>query len=280
MVELAKKINDFVVTNDFNMPAINLIKGDLMECLYLQMPEFISNFCENAAINAIPIDLKKDWVGRNTIQRKIETSDFVKSTFSSDEKQGKVDAIITLADMPGNTSGLGTRLRASIKNYTLKNSKRQRWISLGSAPLSYILQEVNHDFVNHFLNIYSKHYKEGGKRSPKNINIDASSRANFKATLIYCLLYGALTGQNAGKLTMDEIVGTLVINDASRGVAKVWTVEEFLKFVERYLKWSGDQTAGSIVSVNFGESKTLGKINTLFSNDWVEGDSRSSSLAR
>lgn len=278
---LAEKINQFMINNNFEMPPIHLIKGELFELLYYHIPDFIEQYAENEIENYLMFDKEdKEWTGSHHITHTIHEGNFVKSDFNISTTSGKVDAIITLKDGDQSLFDSSNRLRASMKNYTLSNRKQQRWVSLGSAPLSYMVQEVNHDFVNHFLNIYAKHYQEKGSGQRKRLSLVQSDRINFRTTLIYTLLFGALTNATASNSVLDEIVGTLIINDASRGVAKVWTVEDFMQWSEKYLPYStGGETSKGLVSVKFG-TRYLSSIATLFENKWYEGSGNKASLAR
>ena len=88
-----------------------------------------------------------------------------------------------------------------------------------------MLQDLDSDFVNHFLNLYAAHGKMEGQ---KNVGIDNSRLAAMKSGILQeiklILLYKGLTGDTSGRSSAN----LFIINDSSKGKVKVLDMYEII----------------------------------------------------
>ncbi len=91
------------------------------------------------------------------------------------------------------------------------------WITLTSnSPLLYMIQDLDGDFVNHFLNIFAEHEDE----TP----VFRGMRETMMDEIRFVALYKALTGSGAGR----TYANTFVVNDVRTGEVKVYDMADIL----------------------------------------------------
>lgn len=114
----------------------------------------------------------------------------------------------------------------SAKNYNLD---RYYVHVLSGSSLLYMLQDLDSDFVNHFLNLYAAHGKREGQ---KNVGIDNAQLAAMKSSILpeikLILLYKGLTGDTNGRSSAN----LFIINDSSKGKVKVLDMYKIISKVE------------------------------------------------
>lgn len=197
-----------------SIPAINLQKGDLFEYLIAAAP--LS--AQELAVNAIEEKIRKSVLGKNREDVKFNkdvftnvTEKFENGTLSTTRKaQGKIDVLLKWQ---------GKDLKISAKNVNLQAYYIH--ILSGSSFL-YMIQDLNEDFVNHFINVYSIQQKKESLAA----NF-AQQKKNSMAAMKFVLMYKALTGDNYNR----NAANVFAINDNSasgKGSIKVYTMEQLI----------------------------------------------------
>lgn len=202
-----------------SMPAINLQKGDLFEHLVTLAPLT----AQGVAVNEIEKSIHKTGFVLGGQREKVEfnkqvfkniTKDFENGTLSTSRNaQGKIDVLLKWQ---------GEDLKISAKNVNLQSYYIH--ILSGSSFL-YMMQDLNRDFANHFINVYSIQGKKG--LSTKFIK----QRENSMYAMKFALMYKALTGDNYQR----KAANVFVINDnttSGKGSIKVYTMEQLIDKIE------------------------------------------------
>ena len=197
-----------------SMPAINLQKGDLFEYLVAAAP--LS--AQELAVNAIEEKIRKSVLGKDREEVKFNkksfanvTERFENGTLSTTRKsQGKIDVLLKWQ---------GKDLKISAKNVNLQ----AYYIHvLSGSSFLYMIQDLNGDFVNHFINVYSIQQKGGSLAA----NF-AQQRKDSMDAMKFILMYKALTGDNYNR----NAANVFAINDNSasgKGSIKVYTMEQLI----------------------------------------------------
>ena len=209
------------------MPAINLQKGDLFEHLIALAPLT----AQDVAVNAIEKNIHKTGFVLGGQREKVEfnkqvfkniTKDFENGTLSTSRNaQGKIDVLLKWQ---------GEDLKISAKNVKLQSYYIH--ILSGSSFL-YMMQDLNGDFVNHFINVYSIQGKKG-----LSTQFTKQRKASMDA-MKFALMYKALTGDNYQR----KAANVFAINDnttSGKGSIKVYTMDQLIdKIVSQKLYTRG-----------------------------------------
>ena len=192
-------------------PAINLQKGTLFENLIAWAPTVAGNIAKDSIIKNIGTGrVVGDMVEKVSYDlQKFSESKYVtenlKNTFAKTQvSQGKIDVILEWGN---------SQMGISAKNINLKDSYYIHVVS-GSALL-FLIQDLNTDYINHFLNLNAVHNLKGSLLSSR-------ERINKEMSLI--LLYKGLTGDNFGRKSAN----IFAINDSSSDKVYVYTMEEII----------------------------------------------------
>ena len=148
--------------------------------------------------------------------------------------EGKIDVTM---------SWRGKQTKISAKSYNLAKSPYVK-ISTGS-NLIYMLQDINSDFVNHFLNIFAEHEADDNMASSLTIK-----RKEMFEEIKFLTFYKAISGDNYGRNTAD----TFVINDVSgtNGV-RIYSIDDIVNTVLQrnlidYIRITSSKTGGELRS--------------------------------
>lgn len=242
-------------------------QGDLFEYMLALLPAYLQDEAETLANQEVAAQLFKNKVG-NTRTDKVQIAmDFNKgfldpSVFSLESYsqvepgvfvhkggQDKIDVEFTWNDTPYKISAKNT-----------KNTSNIHVVS--SQSLLYLMQGERTNFMNHFLNLTTKH--------PDSSYLPAQSTINkYKQMMQTTILSKVISGQTSGKTKIAEI---LVVNDAKSGKYQVFAIKDILnKLVENAYKQSiGNAEMVSIEGTGEAKisatAKITGKYN--FRNDW------------
>lgn len=209
-----------------SIPAINLQKGDLFEYLIALAPLT----AQDLATEAIENKIRNSVLGGQREKVKFNkdfftniTQEFENGTLSTTRNaQGKIDVQLKWS---------GEDLKISAKNVNLQSYYIH--ILSGSSFL-YMMQDLNRDFVNHFINVYSIQKKGGSLAADF-----TQQREDSMDAMKFALMYKALTGDNYQR----NAANVFVINDNStsgKGSIKVYTMEQLInKLVSQRLYDSG-----------------------------------------
>jgi hypothetical protein len=93
-----------------------------------------------------------------------------------------------------------------------------------------MLQDINADFVNHFLNLYAQHGKnrDGSSSAPYDLQLNARKSAILQEVKLI-LLYKAMTGDTNGRSSAN----LFVVNDAATGKVRVIDMYTLLENVSK-----------------------------------------------
>ena len=246
---LIKEIND-IIKQYAARPAINLQGGTFFEKTLQLIPEVGNNLAEkevNERINLyykgkdkVKVEINEDFF--NDKSWKVNLGDITNEN-NTHYSQGKIDVSYEWE---------GQKMNISAKNINLKNGNR--FISTQSdSPLLYMLQDENSDFVNHYLNLYSRH---AGRE-----HLDYANQKNeYFKTLKLTLAYKGLTGASYGR--GDNKVNVFVINKRigfGKSQVRVISIADILKKFE--------ENDGSMLGLTV---EGAGNIKNLYQNKYVK----------
>lgn len=95
---------------------------------------------------------------------------------------------------------------------------------LDGSPLLYMLQDVDSEYVNHFLNIFASHKGHSSKSATV-----ASYRTAMLQDIKLVLMYKAITGDVAGRKTAN----LFIVNDNRTGSVKVYAIDDLIDKIEQ-----------------------------------------------
>lgn len=240
---LNKLIKEFAA-----FPATELQKGDFFEIAVAQLSEV----CENVIASVIKGELReKVEYNRAAFEEKYLTKNFGDMLEKTSVSQGKVDVEIWWKGQ----DQISQLLEASIKN---ADFSRYYIHVLSGSSLLFMIQDLDTDFVNHFLNLFAKHK---GKDSNDFMNLKQQMAEEMRLVL----LYKGLTGDNYQR----ESANLFIVNDNNTGKVRVYKMQDLVdRAVENIKVLKGIQING----------KTLNE-KISFVNNWSETpDIRISSL--
>lgn len=245
--QLMQKINE-LIEEYAAYPAMNAQQGLAFEAMIAMAPYVAQDMAYEEAAKQISgaihekvqFDTKKF---ASFVQAEIGDNVFMSTSGSS--ASGKVDVQLHWNNKLA---------KISAKNVNL--SSGHAWVHIVSgSSLLYLLQDVNANFVNHFLNLVAEHSDRAGLTGMRNTILE-------EVKLI--LFYKALTGSNYGRSTAD----TFVINDNSRpGGVRVYCMNDIVQSV---LKSGSTRN----ISVNNGSSPLA---NIRLQNDFIANDTTGAS---
>lgn len=219
--EAFRKSLNTLISQYVSMPAINLQKGDLFEDLIALAPLT----AQEEAKDAVEKEMYKTGFVLGKQREKVEfnkqafkniTKDFENGTLSTSRKvQGKIDVLLKWQ---------GEDLKISAKNVNLQAYYIH--ILSGSSFL-YMIQDLNGDFVNHFINVFSIQGKNKNSLSTK----FTKEREMSMDAMKFILMYKALTGDNYQR----KAANVFAVNDNSssgKGSIKVYTMNQLIDKIE------------------------------------------------
>lgn len=201
-------------------PAVNLQKGTFFENLIAYAP-YVAQSQAEEAIGQVIGDVVED-VSFNTnnfasqfLTDQITSEVLEKTTVS----QGKIDVMIQWN---------GKDIGISAKNVNMNNFHYIHVLS--GSSLLYMLQDIDADFVNHFLNLYAQHGKnrDGSSSAPYDLQLNARKSAILQEVKLI-LLYKAMTGDTNGRSSAN----LFVVNDAATGKVRVIDMYTLLEKVSK-----------------------------------------------
>lgn len=261
--ELQEQVNNFI-TFSLQKPAVNLQKGNLFEYLIAYLPLF--SLREGS--DEINEQLKKIQVAGGVKEDvRVNPNYFLDGLISDSEQktdfdngslrispkrsQGKVDVFLTWQ---------GQELRVSAKNVHLKNNYFIHILS--GSSLLYLIQELDSNFVNHFLNLSAHKINNNYLQTAKEQVIN-----ELKFTLILkALIGGELEGNGRSKANL------FIVNDNSEqgnGI-KVYNINDLINIISDEMEQNKNNEKFTIQGITIGSSrKTFGK-NFLLKNELVK----------
>lgn len=158
------------------------------------------------------LDFFMDGIDKNIFKFKVEEeSENGRYLFSSSSSQGKLDVILDWESKPIRISAKNENLRHNSNNINLVNE----------SPLTYLIQDSNSNFINHYLNLSATHLDD---------EKSASTYLNEIQTIMKQTLFlKALTGATFGRF--DSRANIFIINDnqKSNGGIQVYSVDQLIE---------------------------------------------------
>lgn len=243
---LIKEINN-IIQEYASKPAIQLQGGTFFEYILELVPEM----GENLANKEVEKRLESYYKGKDKVKVEIDETFFQDKSWKVDlgditqngqssYSQGKIDVAFDWQ---------GQQMNISAKNINLS---KPSFISLQKqSSLLYLLQDENSNFVNHYLNLFSRH-------SGKERLIYANQKNEYFNLLKLTLAYKGLTGESFGR--GKNKVNVFVINmrkGTGKSKVKVISISDILKAFEQ-----ND-------SRNLGLTVEAGNIKNLYKNKFV-----------
>ena len=258
--QVIKYLNSLIETYAAH-PAINLQKGTAFEAMIAMAPFVAQGMAAEEAAKQIKGNVKE----QVTIEPSNFSSDYISINgpdnnytirTSGSVAQGKVDVKLIWNNKI---------TKISAKNVNLGNPYAQIHILSGSS-LMYLIQDMDHDYVNHFLNLQTEHSvlnsKGGYKKVPK--NYFGEKRKLIMQEMKLYLFYKALSGDNYKRKAVD----LFVINDNSKGEVRVYSIEDIVNKVI--------YNSGALSQISVTDQGNVNIMNLpLFKNDRVVGDATS-----
>lgn len=239
-----KRLLNELISEYAPYPAVALQKGTFFEHLIAQAPRVAQNEAMNAIGEVIGDVTESVAFNKEAFASQFLTQQVDEILSKTSVSQGKIDVSLTWKEK---------NLGISAKNYNLD---RYYVHVLSGSSLLYMLQDLDSDFVNHFLNLYAAHGKMEGQ---KNVGIDNSRLAAMKSGILQeiklILLYKGLTGDTSGRSSAN----LFIINDSSKGKVKVLDMYEIINRVG----------AQKIKGIKLNDKTLDEKIK--FRNDWDIG---------
>lgn len=223
-------------------PAIELQKGDFFEVGAKQLPTVINNVVSAEIQGSFreKVQFDKDLFAEDFI-----TKDFGDMLEKTSLSQGKVDVEITWKGQ----DGLESLLRASLKNANLGHYYIRM---VSGSSLLFMIQDLDTDFVNHFLNLMAKH-----KGRKNDIPAFMKLKEQMVEEMRLALFYKSLSGDNLNRTSAN----VFIVNDNQVGKVRAYRVQDLVDKAANNIKML------SGVKLN---NKTFG-IDTTFRNDWNDG---------
>lgn len=205
-------------------PAMELQKGEFFENMAACLPKV----CENVVATHIKaIDREKVSYDTEKFAPQFITKSFGEMLEKTSMTQGKIDVEITWRG----DDGLEQLLGASLKNANLGNYYVH--VVTGSSLL-FMIQDLDTNFVNHFLNLFAKH-----KGKDSSIFMDYKKQMVEEMRLV--LFYKGLTGDNYQRTSAN----TFIVNDNRTGKVKAYRTQDLVdKAIENIDTLRGIQLNG------------------------------------
>ena len=250
---LIDQINEAIATYAA-MPAIYLQKGEFFEYLV----PYILGVANGQSIAAITKSLSKvkvggkgddvkinsEFFGLDKDENETEKIQFDKDVLTVKKSQGKIDVYVNIE---------GEEVGASLKNVNLQRAHANIHTVTGS-NLLFFLQDVQPDFVNHYINLNASHQ---GKLSKETVDLRKTSRTAIGKVIAA----KAITGANYGRKTAD----IFIVNDNKTGNIRIVTMYKLVEAI------------GNITSFTEAPTQVGGKaINdqNLFSENKMDPDDK------
>ena len=188
-------------------PAMELQKGEFFENLVAALPKV----CENVVATYIQaIDREKVSYNKDNFASQFMTKNFGDMLEKTSLTQGKIDVEITWQG----DDGLEQLLGASIKNANLGNYYVH--VVTGSSLL-FMIQDLDKDFVNHFLNLFAQH-------KGKNTKTFMDYKQQMVEEMRLVLFYKGLTGDNYQRTSANMFI----VNDNRTGKVRAYKAQDLI----------------------------------------------------
>lgn len=198
----------------------------------------------------------------------------------SSSSQGKTDIYVQWEDQ---------KIKISAKNQNINKGQRNIAHVVSQTPLLYLLQSLDTNFINHWLNLHSSQKVFNKNNQEYVVNISTKKKnysEDFDSLMEESLFYLALSGRTQGR-SEKEVVNTFLVNDKTQGKIRVFSIKDIINqginnkaviitgggLSEKNRSWINNKKANSPekriseiltqlhntkVSISFNINKTLG----------------------
>lgn len=223
MTALKKAVNEMIDAYA-KYPAIFLQEGTLFEDALAAAP----HVADAAAYSTIAETLTKSNTGADYIMQDFNFENFDGRMHKQLSKTVQVDTEVATGrrkvdvEVRWRDDDEIKQMKISAKNIEIKNSTHKHITTVSGSPLLTMVQTLDPDFINHYLNIYSKHYTQKISKGKKldeykvDTNLEDERLLN---ELKLALFYISITGDNFGR--KEDIAEVFAINDKTSGKVKL-----------------------------------------------------------
>lgn len=250
--KIRKEVNG-LISQYAAVPALNLQKGDLFENMIAYAPLAAKSVADRALGEVLGKEREVVSFNKTNFSGAYITEEFENGVLNtSASSQGKVDVHLNWQ---------GQDLKISAKNVNLGNGDNRSWYIhlLSGSSLLYLLQDVDGDFVNHFLNLCSVVDKTGASGAL------AQSKVSIINEVKLILMYKALTGDNYKR----QAANIFAVNDNASGRIRLFTMGEL---VDKIIASGNSSNAIYEKGITMGQSGSTFNAKLKFNNTWVGGD--------
>lgn len=228
IADVYNKINE-LIQKYAAYPDLSSIEGTAFEQVIALTAEGVADLAEEKIDEIITNSVQGENV--STAVERYDVSKFKKSivskigdnTFLTAKRslRNKVDVEITWKDRD---------IKVSAKNYNFSNVNKT-WITvIGGTSLLYMIQDLNTDLVNHYLNVAATHGRQKKNKYGNNVSTQIYKDVKKDVTDVVkqYIFYKGLTGQTYNRSATD-IPDLVVINDKNSGKVKVLDIYDIGK---------------------------------------------------
>ena len=139
----------------------------------------------------------------------------------SSSSQGKTDIFVQWEDQ---------KIKISAKNQSINKGQRNIAHVVSQTPLLYLLQSLDTNFINHWLNLHSSQKAFNKNNQEYVVNISTKKKnysEDFDSLMEESLFYLALSGRTQGR-SEKEVVNTFLVNDKTQGKIRVFSIKDII----------------------------------------------------
>ena len=254
---LIKELNN-LIGQYAAMPNIYKQSGSLFERVIQLVPQMGKDLTKESIIKAIKetekgqdmvsVRIDEESFSKRALGKKnLETKNWERYQFGDvtqeiHSSQNKIDVSFNWKD---------TLLNISAKNVDLGKEGYRFIHTLSGSSLDYLLQDENPDFVNHYLNLYSRHYRKRGVTYNWN-----TQKEEIYKVLKLTIAYKGLTGDTYGRNNFKTNVFIVHNKSSKKNSVKVISIEKVLK---------------NMFDNSFGNISVSDNVHNMYLNKKVEG---------
>jgi hypothetical protein len=268
MTALKKAVNEMIDAYA-KYPAVFLQEGTLFEDALAAAP----HVADAAAYSTIAETLTKSNTGADYIMQDFNFENFDGRMHKQLSKTVQVDTDVATGrrkvdvEVRWQDDEEVKKMKISAKNIEIKNSTHKWITTVSGSPLLTMIQSLDADFINHYLNLYSKHYT---RKISKGKELD-----DYKSTgiigdnelideLKLALFYISITGDNFGR--KEDIAEVFAINDKTAGKVKLVPMANIISTIKDMTDKISIKLNGKSIGVYHFENKWEPDIQTRLNN--------------
>lgn len=139
----------------------------------------------------------------------------------SNSSQGKTDISVQWQDQ---------KIGISAKNQKIGENHKNTIHLVSGTPFLYLLQSMDIDFTNHWLNLYSSQKAFNKNNQEYTVNVLTKKKnyiKDFNSLMKETLFFLALSGRTQGR-SEKEVANILLVNDKTQGKIKIFSIKDII----------------------------------------------------